>query len=350
MNPGPPPKYAEWLSRTRESTTPSARSIGRVKARLDVRLRSARAELSSVPGPRPGAAERVKARLAPHLTPPHLAPRPAPWALRGGAPLPRARGSAAFAMAASLVIGGSMAPEGQSERFLAGSSSSMSLSEHVRAEHEGVGRVLREGEELSIDWEIGRIALEVEPGQGATVRLQTPEGVVRVVGTRLVVERDALGTEVSVERGSVSVRCEGGEEQTLQAGHSSECWPTTGAGLLGRARALEQAAQPPDSILATVERGLAREVSGTGPIRAELLSLRTQALLAQGDQQGALRAAEEALAAGPDPIRSVDLHRTAARLFLIWGYCDRAAPHLDALPSLTPEEQAHRDRCAEIPD
>jgi ferric-dicitrate binding protein FerR (iron transport regulator) len=344
MSPAPPPNYAEWLARMRESTKPSARTIGRVRQRLDLQLHSARPELSDVPGPRPGAAERVKARLAPHM-----APQTSPWSpARWGTALPLGLGSAAFAMAASLLIGDVVHPETHSERFLAGSSASVQLSEYVRAEHEGEGRVLRDGEDISIDWELGRIELEVEPGQGATVRLQTPEGSVRVVGTRLVVERNALGTEISVEHGEVALRCEGSPEQTLRGGQSSECWPTTAAGLLGRARALEQDAAPPDSVLSTVEQGLLRETSGKGPLRAELLALRTQALLARGDQQEALRAAEEALASGPDPIRSTELHRTAARLFLIWGYCDRAAPHLDALPSLTAEEQAHRDQCESI--
>jgi ferric-dicitrate binding protein FerR (iron transport regulator) len=341
MSPSPPPKYSEWLTRVREQTKPSARSVGRVRQRLDLQLRSASAELADVPGPRAGAVERVRARLAPHMV-----PAPSPWGLaRWGTALPLLMGTTAFAMAASLLIGDSFRPETQSERFLAGSSTSVQLSDHVRAEHEGEGRVLRNGEELSIDWELGRIELEVEPGQGATVRVSTPEGSVHVVGTKLAVERSALGTEVSVEHGEVALRCDGSPEQTLLEGQSSECWPTTPAGLLGRARALEQQASAPEAILATVEQGL---LQSSGPVRAELLALRTQALLSRGDQHGALAAAEEALAAGPDPIRSVELHRTAARLFLIWGYCDRAAPHLDALPSLTAEEQAHRERCTSL--
>lgn len=322
--------YAEWTHRAREGTAPRPESLARVRQRLDRQLLPATGDLRSVPGPRPGAAGRVKARLQEHRQ-----PRVWPARIVGATLL-----ATAGVLAVALVDPGAT-PD---RRIGLAGAGTLAVTDHVRLDHDGRGHIVAVGEDVSIDWEIGRLELDVDPGAGATVAVHTPEGTVRVVGTKFAVERDALGTRIDVSRGEVAVTCADGTDRALVPSESLECEPTTGAGLLNRARALEERQAGAEPILATVERGLA-DNSAPDAVRTELWTTKANVLVGAGRQAEALDAAEQALGTRPEAARAESLHRLAARLALLGGACSRAVPHLDALSSLTVEEQAYRERC-----
>lgn len=146
-----------------------------------------------------------------------------------------------------------------------------------------------------IAWESGRIEVEVDPAAQLDVQVETREGTVAVKGTVFAVTRDARGTAVEVSRGQVEVRCAavGAEAPapalSLGAGGAHTCWPTTPGGLLGRARALDDAKASPAEVLATLDA--ARGLSPQGPVADELGALHVHTLLRNGDARAAVDAA-----------------------------------------------------------
>jgi len=141
---------------------------------------------------------------------------------------------------------------------------------------------------------------------------------------------------------TASPRCDLSTDHTLSVGTPDECLPTTAAGWLTRARALEDRGVADSQVLAAADAGVA--LGADDAVRSELEVTRMGALLRSGRAIDALAAAEAALpGAGPD--RAEELHRAAARLALAAGDCTRALPHLTALVAPTPDETAHADRC-----
>lgn len=144
-------------------------------------------------------------------------------------------------------------------------------------------------------WESGRVHLEIDPAAQLDVQVETREGVVAVKGTVFDVTRDARGTAVAVTRGKVEVRCAPlgaaapAAPMLLEAGGTHTCWPTTPGGLLGRARAQEDASAPAAEVLATLSA--ARGLGPTGPVADELSALRVQALSRSGDTRATVDAA-----------------------------------------------------------
>lgn len=204
----------------------------------------------------------------------------------------------------------------------------LALGDLVQVELAGEGAVRGHGHDLHIAWRFGEIAVEVTPNAGVALEVTTEEATATVRGTGFVVDRSALGTRVDVRHGAVAVTCALGGEQTLTAGQSTTCLPTTAAGALGRARALDGKIDPA-ALLAELDQGLSRP-GASGALAAELQAMRTTALLALGRDEEALAAAEAALATEA-PTRAVALHRVAARLALQSQDCPRALPHLQAL-------------------
>lgn len=321
--------YRDTLGAMRERSAPSPAAIGRVRARLDLQLVPATTELARLPAVRPAAVARVRARLV------ESRQRRTAWP-------PVLVGTALAAAATTIALGLGTRDGPPEELLLAGAGHDLSLTGDVVASHEGRGHASVDDGAVTIDWEIGRIELDVTPNHGAKVLVTTPEGQVRVVGTKLSVERDALGTRVSVDHGTVAVSCGGTADLAVRGGEAAECLPVTPSGLLNRARALEQQGASADAILASVDDGVAAGASGN--VLGELLTLRVGTLIGVGRTADALDAAEAALASDPDASRSLALHRTAARLALLTGACERALGHLDALPS-DDAEQALRERC-----
>ncbi|MEZ4240649.1 MAG: hypothetical protein R3F59_31760 [Myxococcota bacterium] len=329
MTTGPNTDPAAVWRTVRERTAPSAGALHRVRSRLDRQLVPATAVLASLPAsPDRLAVQRVRARL-------RARPEPAGWPVRTvGAAL----ALGAVAMAASMVVGADgEAP--RAERYLVGDGTSV-LAPHVLARHDGEGTVQTGPDGVTIDWELGRLELDVMAQD--TVAVHTAEGDVHATGTALAVERDALGTRVAVSRGEAELTCAGGAADPLGAGASAECLPTTAAGLLNRARAQQDAGDAPDALLATVARGLA--ASPEPAVAGELLALQVGALVSAGRDAEALTAAETAVQGSPDPARAASLRRTGARLALRLGACDRAEALLEGLDAAD-AERALLARC-----
>jgi len=237
------------------------------------------------------------------------------------------------------------------------------VGEDVRLVYQGVGRVTGTERAPRIAWSSGQIDVAVEPGRELDVRLETDEAAVRVTGTRFEVLRDALGTRVSVTRGSVATRCLHGveghpddrEERALNSGESLRCLPGREARWLARALALGDRGAGPEQVLQAALAGL----DSAGPdsdYRGELVWVRVQSLEALGRKQEALIVASACLQGpsgclGRDSSRAPDLHRTAARLAFEAGGCEAASPHLEALESAgTAMDRFALARCLEISD
>jgi len=137
-----------------------------------------------------------------------------------------------------------------------------------------------------IVWQAGTVHLNVDPAAGLTVTVRTGEATVEVVGTAFEVERTALGTRVMVERGAVSVRCKRGEEGSITGGGTTFCLPATPAGMLARARLLQDRRNPPAEVLAAADDGLDR--GPRGAVREELRIVRIEALRDAGRLDEAL--------------------------------------------------------------
>ncbi len=141
---------------------------------------------------------------------------------------------------------------------------------------------------------------------------------------------------------TVTPRCDVKTDLTLDVGDA--CLPTTAAGWLTRARALEDRGAAAAQVLAAADAGVA--LGAEDAVRSELEVTRMGALLRSGRAADALAAAEAALpGAGPD--RAEELHRAAARLALASGDCARALPHLEALTAPTADELAHTANCGD---
>lgn len=195
------------------------------------------------------------------------------------------------------------------------------LTEEVALQADGEGRAGGTRRQPRLEWESGRLGVEVTPDRGVALTVHTEEATVEVIGTGFEVRRDALGTAVVVRHGRVRVTCAAGGVTELTEGGRRTCVPVTAAGRLGRARALQARGE---AYAAEVEAALALP-DATGAVAHELRAVRLDALLAARDP-GAFALAE-ALAAEAGP-RSLDAHRAAARLA---ADCAQARPHLAAL-------------------
>lgn len=205
----------------------------------------------------------------------------------------------------------------------------LAISRDVGVRFDGKGQINGTERAPHIRWEAGTLTVEVTPNRGVDLDVTTREAVVRVIGTGFTVQRDALGTRVTVAHGTVEVTCAGREPAYLHANDAAMCLPTSSAGLLARGAALRERHAPLDDVLATVDLGLSLETEGS-PVRSELLLLRMQAL-AEGDR------AEEALADadryldGENPHRRAEVLRFAGDIALDAAGCARALPYLRPL-------------------
>ncbi|MFZ5481409.1 MAG: hypothetical protein ACOZNI_31905, partial [Myxococcota bacterium] len=164
----------------------------------------------------------------------------------------------------------------------------------VRLDWDGKGHAGGTVRDLHVAWEVGTLAVDLDPGS-ADLEVVTDEASVRVVGTVFTVTRDALGTTVAVQQGKVAVACAGQAPFTLTG--EASCPPTRAAGMLGRARRLLVTGAPTGEVLAAVDRGLALAEAGD-PVRGELVALRIEALVGASRFDEALAAAEAYLASG----------------------------------------------------
>ncbi|MCP4872315.1 MAG: hypothetical protein GY898_26740 [Proteobacteria bacterium] len=174
-------------------------------------------------------------------------------------------------------------------------------SSDVGLRFRGAGTLMGSARAPRIAWTRGTVEVEVEPNRGVDLQVQTPEGVVTVVGTAFDVTRDIAGTSVSVRRGKVRVACVEGDTVLLTGGHSITCRPATPAGFLARARHLLDDGGSASATLALVDRGL--RDARPGPVHDELLYLRIEQLL-QLDRHDEARAAADLYLRQPSRPRS----------------------------------------------
>ena len=171
----------------------------------------------------------------------------------------------------------------------------------------------------------GSVRVEVDPAAGLAVSVQTQELQVDVLGTIFDVQRDAMGASVQVERGKVAAACAGAAPTPLTAGQRHSCAPTTAAGMLARARGLqERAAEGPEAgaaVLEAVRAGLAM-ADGTPGVRGELHVVAFEQLDRAGDAAGALAEVDAYLRLGGP--RAGELAARAAQLAMDLGGCGRA--------------------------
>jgi hypothetical protein len=177
------------------------------------------------------------------------------------------------------------------------------LTELVRLDYQGAGTVDGTERTPHIRWEAGTLDVEVTPGAGVDLSVETDEALVHVVGTAFSVTRDAMGTKVAVTRGHVRVTCTGAASEQLVVGGQAECLPVRAAAWIGRVQALMAASRPVDEILSSVDRGIS--LAGPGdPATGELVAMRIRVLMDSSRYEDALAAAESYLASGATPRRA----------------------------------------------
>jgi hypothetical protein len=181
----------------------------------------------------------------------------------------------------------------------------------VDVSYVGRGEVTGTNRNPVIFWEVGRLTTCLTPGRGMHLVVETPDGRAEVHGTCFQVERDALGTRVTVTEGRVEVTCAGGTPGMLDPGASRECRPTRPAALLARARALKDRGDN-DGALATLDDALARSTAGD-PARGEILALAFDLRVARDELPAALEAARTYLAEEYEP-RRADMADAVPRL------------------------------------
>ena len=195
----------------------------------------------------------------------------------------------------------------------------------------GEGELAGDERDLRVLWRSGTVDVELEPGQGVGLVVETDEGWVEVVGTHFSVLRDPLGTHVSVVRGEVRVQCAASSTEPVRVtpGGEALCLPTTAAGALGRANALLSAGASEQEVLQALEGGLAAP-GNTGAVAAELEVMRIASLSRLGRHAQALAAAERYLEARSEH-RRTDMLGLAAQLAYAQAGCEGARVHLDTL-------------------
>jgi hypothetical protein len=264
-----PPELASF----REATEPSSERVAEARRRLRVDGAAAvcRRVLGTLAEPGPDAESRVRRRL-------NLPPRRVPWGVAG------------LAAAASLALWlGRPEPERAVSMTLVSVPAPVPVGELVQLHPDGDGFLSGTERRPRVRWDGGRLDVAVEPDMGVDLTVETTEARVHVVGTAFTVERDALGTRVTVERGTVEVTCAGGDPSRLTAGRSASCWPTRAAGLLARARALAARDESADAVLETLAVADARDAPAA--TRGEILALRFDVLRRAGHGDEALAAA-----------------------------------------------------------
>lgn len=257
--------------------------------------------------PRPGAVDRLQARQAfPARALRESAAEPAEGATdrllaRVEAPRRRRRAwllvPAVAGALATVALWPAPAPRHLQGRLDAEARVEAVITSSVQLGYVGHGELGGTTEAVRIFWEVGTLEVEVAPGAGVQLEVETSEGRVAVLGTRFSVTRGPLGTEVAVERGAVRVACGQEASQALVEPGRALCLPLRPAGMLGRARALQASGAPPEDVLAAIDRGLALAAPGS-PALGELVALRLDVLVSTGRYAEARAAAEAYLRSG----------------------------------------------------
>ncbi len=319
--------FRDILSRFRRETAPTERAVARVRERVGTEDSDAdvsRAVLRHLPGVRPGAEARIKARLA--------APAPA------GTRRPLVYGGVVLAAAAAgLTVVAVMPDPGlapvQAELAAGTQRAELQPSPEVALAYQGAGQLEGTRQAPRIAWESGTVHVDVQPEQGIDLVVETVEAQVQVVGTAFAVTRDLLGTTVEVDHGLVRVVCVDGDTVEIGAGDRHLCYPTTAHDMLVRANTLRERGAAPELLLNTAELALQR-YSGT-VVDEELVAVRIESLTRLERSVDAYSAAQAYLAADYTSRRD-DVLRLTAKLAFDTGGCDEALPWFRQLATEQP--------------
>lgn len=172
-----------------------------------------------------------------------------------------------------------------------------------------------------VAWEDG--ALRASAPRDLHLRILTPEAVIEVEGSGFGVSRDEIGTEVTLERGRLTIWCTGETELDLPVFGRHTCFRNADAGL-GYVLRQRAAGEAPADWLREVDRSLALR-SGTPAASTELRGFRVEALLALGRFD---EARETALALLVDPGSARGPVASVARRLVEQGDCAGARPFL----------------------
>lgn len=172
------------------------------------------------------------------------------------------------------------------------------VGRHVHLSYRGLGTLRGTEAAPRIRWDVGSLGVEVTPGQGIRLEVETEDAHIRVVGTEFLVVRDTLGTQVQVQHGRVAVVCaDGAPAELLDPGEAALCLPARAAGILGRVRALRASGASSEAQLEAVERGLVIGEPGE-PAVGELIALKVEILAGSGRVIEAMDAARVYLERG----------------------------------------------------
>ncbi len=305
------------LARFTDPGAPAQRRLAERLRAVEPDPDATRALLGQLPDPDPWAQLRVQRRVEDTL-----ARAPSRWHRSR----PLALGLAlASALLVIVAVRGGAGPLPLDLEIAASTESAIDLAEHVDLVAKGRGHAAGTDAAPRLRWEEGSLSVEVTPERGIDLEVVTDEAIVRVLGTGFTVERSALGTQVSVRHGQVSVDCVAGDGHRLTTGQSVECAPVRPPALLGRARALAGMGAAPERVLSTLDAAENKENSPA--LAGELLALRVDTLRRAGRSAEALGAAQDYLQAGHLP-RRPDMRRIAAALLFERSGCEAALPLL----------------------
>lgn len=181
----------------------------------------------------------------------------------------------------------------------------------LRLSHEGEGSMAFEEDHLVIGWVRGRLGVDLDPGAGRHLEVHSPEARIEVLGTAFTVERDDLGTSLTMTRGTVATWCHEQPGPTLSAGATWRCF-RSGASALHEARTLQGQGAEPAAVRAVVEQGLA--IPDTPPGTRDELAVLRIALLSDGGEAGAALEAARAYLATGSALRRPEVELIVARL------------------------------------
>jgi hypothetical protein len=199
----------------------------------------------------------------------------------------------------------------------------LSPSPYLNLNYSGKGQLESEGDRWALTWEQGSVTVHLDPEADAQLEVHTKEALVEVIGTVFDVQRDTLGTHVSVERGLVRVTCRmNPKPQTLSATQEHTCWPTTPAGLLARALYLSDHEGSADEQLATIQEGLLVS-EPHDPVHGELIAHQITTFIGDQQHQEALTSAHRYLTLTDSP-RAESIRNIAVQLAVSLNACEEA--------------------------
>jgi len=287
-------------------------------------------ELRKMPEPDPEAIDRLRSKFRATRT--ERMPSKATWI------------APALALAAAATLWVVLPGDAPRELTLnaSGATETLTWSDQVQFEFSGHGTVSGTSQDVTVQWDGGRIAVQVAPNTGTELSIVTDEAIIQVIGTAFTVERDGTGVTIDVTHGRVAVDCVLADSEDAHVTNEIGTWtclPLTAAGMETRADMLKETGASLQERLKIVNRGLEMAEIGTTQ-HGELLARRVEVLTAS-DMPAALADAENYLDAGYTT-RKTEMQRSASRLAL-YQSCDRAMPHLEALQEVPSTDKLAMD-------